>query len=403
MNKNKYVFIFLILPPFIFACSTTKIIKKPPPFRIVETILAKGVDDRGTRGIPLNPTATFTTDDREVVSFIGYENLSGKHELRWEWYGPEGKLYSKTRDYPIRSSKDKYIKRGSACHKISIKGTKAQYLPGEWNVKIYLDGTIATSQYFRINQIQVVKKTQKEVLRNIDFGDYHALVIGNKNYQFLPELKTAIHDAQEVGFILKYDYGFKVKVLTDAKRSDIILALDLLREEMTKRDNLLIYYAGHGWLDGEADEGYWLPIDAKRDNTVNWVSSSSITSTLKAMTAKHVLVVADSCYSGKLARGSHIIKKTDNYLSKISRKRVRSVLCSGGLQPVIDTGGQDGHSVFAYYFINALKENKDIIVATELFSKIHRPVMLNSDQTPEYSDIRKAGNEGGDFIFVRKY
>ena len=27
--------------------------------------------------------------------------------------------------------------------------------------------------------------------------------------------------------------------------------------------------------------------------------------------------------------------------------------------------------------------------------------MLNSDQAPEYSDIRKAGHDGGDFLFVR--
>jgi len=35
-----------------------------------------------------------------------------------------------------------------------------------------------------------------------------------------------------------------------------------------------------------------------------------------------------------------------------------------------------------------------------LFTKIRRLVMLNSDQTPEYSDIRKAGHDGGDFIFL---
>jgi len=129
MNRIKQAFIFLILPLLIFACASTKVVKKPPPFRIVETTLAKGVDDRGTRGIPLNPTTTFTTEDPEVISFIEYENLSGKHELRWEWYDPDGKLYSKTGNYPIRSSKNKYIKEGSACHKISVKGTKAQNLP----------------------------------------------------------------------------------------------------------------------------------------------------------------------------------------------------------------------------------------------------------------------------------
>ena len=68
---------------------------------------------------------------------------------------------------------------------------------------------------------------------------------------------------------------------------------------------------------------------------------------------------------------------------------------------MIDSGGKENHSVFASAFIEALKENSDIMDCTQLFSKIRRPVMLNSDQTPEYSDIRKAGHDGGDFIFVR--
>jgi hypothetical protein len=29
-------------------------------------------------------------------------------------------------------------------------------------------------------------------------------------------------------------------------------------------------------------------------------------------------------------------------------------------------------------------------------------VVLNADQTPQYSDIRRAGHDGGDFLFVRK-
>jgi len=71
------------------------------------------------------------------------------------------------------------------------------------------------------------------------------------------------------------------------------------------------------------------------------------------------------------------------------------------LEPVIDSGGKGGHSVFATAFIEALKANEKIIDGTELFTQIRRPVILNSDQTPEYADIRKAGHEGGDFLFVR--
>ncbi len=233
------------------------------------------------------------------------------------------------------------------------------------------------------------------------FGRYHALVIGNNNYRSLPKLKTAFNDAKVVAEILSKEYGFKVNLLLDSKRSDILLALGNFRRELTKKDNLLIYYAGHGWLDKQADEGYWLPIDADPDNDLNWISNSSVTAKLKAIEAKHVLVVADSCYSGKLGRGVHIINRSPSYFAKIAKKKARSVISSGGLEPVIDSGGKGNHSVFASAFIEALNENTDIMDGTQLFSKIRRPVMLHSDQTPEYSDIRKAGHDGGDFLFVR--
>ena len=77
-------------------------------------------------------------------------------------------------------------------------------------------------------------------------------------------------------------------------------------------------------------------------------------------------------------------------------------MASGGLEPVADEGGKGTHSVFASALIEALNENQGVIDTTLLFSQIRRPVMVNTDQTPEYSDIRKAGHDGGDFLFVRK-
>ena len=211
---------------------------------------------------------------------------------------------------------------------------------------------------------------------------------------------TARNDAKEVADILKNKYGFEVELLFDTNRSDVLLALSALRYKLTDQDNLLIYYAGHGWLDREADEGYWLPVDAEQDNMINWISNSSITATLRAIQAKHVLIVADSCYSGKLARGIHVVKRTPGYFSRLSKRKARCVISSGGLEPVIDSDGEGIHSVFASAFIRALKENNEILDGAQLFNQIRRPVMLNSDQTPEYSDIRKAGHEGGEFIFV---
>jgi hypothetical protein len=91
----------------------------------------------------------------------------------------------------------------------------------------------------------------------------------------------------------------------------------------------------------------------------------------------------------------------DTYIARIAQKRSRTVLTSGGLEPVLDTGGGP-HSVFAKFFLTVLQENTDVLEGQQLFSAIRRPVVLNSAQTPEYSDIRYAGHEGGDFLFVRR-
>jgi hypothetical protein len=172
----------------------------------------------------------------------------------------------------------------------------------------------------------------------IAFGRYHALVIENNDDRALPKLKTARNDTRAVAEVLERNYGFSVERLFDATRSDIVTALNDLRARLTDQDNLLVYYAGHGFLDEEADEGYWLPVDADPENPVEWVANEMITRTLRAMRAKHVLVVADSCFAGKLARGAGA--RPPDHLERLTIKRARTVLTSGGLEPVADGGGK---------------------------------------------------------------
>jgi hypothetical protein len=235
----------------------------------------------------------------------------------------------------------------------------------------------------------------------IDFGDYHALVIGNDTYTNLPHLKTAVGDARAVDELLRNDYGFTVSLLIDARRDELIDVLDRYRETLGARDNLLIYYAGHGWLDEESGRGYWLPVDAKRNRRSKWLSNADITDTLKSLLAKHVLVVADSCYSGTLTRGVDVKLRTADHLKRMATKRARVALTSGGLEPVVDKGGS-GHSPFAKAFLDVLGDNHAVMDATRLFTRMRRPVMVNADQTPQYADVRNAGHDGGDFLFVRR-
>ena len=239
------------------------------------------------------------------------------------------------------------------------------------------------------------------------FGRYRALVIGNSRYRNLPDLRTPVADAQAVAKLLSSDYGFDVQTLTNVDRDTLAHALSDLRKSVRSDDNVLIYYAGHGYLDDVTKRGYWLPVDAAENNTANWVSTADVIDTLSGIPARHGLVIADSCFSGALLRaaGRRPGATTPELLQRLLEKRSRTVLTSGGLEPVVDGGrgiGRTRHSVFAAAFLAALRANPDVLEAERLFLELRDRVTLNADQTPQYAPIRNAGHEGGDFIFLRR-
>ncbi|MFQ5764973.1 MAG: caspase family protein [Rhodospirillales bacterium] len=265
-----------------------------------------------------------------------------------------------------------------------------------------------TQEIARLRQALEKQRTAAEAatgpsFEGVQFGRYHALVIGINAYKHLPTLHTAVNDARAVAKVLEDDYGFKVTLLVNPDRREIVDALDVYAEKLGPKDNLLIYYAGHGWLNEEADRGYWLPVDARPKRRSGWVSNATITDSLKILDAKHVMVVADSCYSGTLVRSANVgaRTRTGDYWKQMAEKWTRVAITSGGLEPVADKGG-GGHSPFAKAFIDALSGNDGVMDGTQLFTKMRRPVMVAAQQTPQYADVRQAGHDGGDFLFVRQ-
>ena len=250
----------------------------------------------------------------------------------------------------------------------------------------------------------------RTVLADVKLGNFYALVIGNDDYKNVPKLKSAIVDAKAVGTLLEKEYGFRVTSLFNASRYQILSALSGFRPKLSEPDSLLIYYAGHGVLDVDIQRGYWLPIDAEEKNSANWLSTTAIIDEVHGMKALHVLVVSDSCFAATLVRRNIVgvdsandPSNADRYalIRRLAKKRSRTILTSGGLEPVLDSGGGQ-HSVFAKALLNVLQENQGIMEGTRLFQRLREVVVYNADQTPEYAPADKAGHEGGDFIFVRR-
>jgi hypothetical protein len=248
---------------------------------------------------------------------------------------------------------------------------------------------------------------------DLNFGKYYALVIGVQNYTKLPKLATPIADAEAVAAVLKSKYGFNVTLLKDASRYDILEALNRLREQLTENDNLLIYYAGHGELDQVNQRGNWLPIDADQNSTANWIPTIQVTDILNQMSARHVLIVADSCYSGVLTRSALTRLEAGkspeawaNWVKLMNDKRSRTALTSGGVAPVLDAGAGN-HSIFAKALLNVLNDNSGVIEGQRLHQEIMASVAyaadsFNVEQVPEYAPIKSAGHEAGDFFFVAR-
>lgn len=246
---------------------------------------------------------------------------------------------------------------------------------------------------------------------NIQFGKFYALIIGNDDYKAYPDLQTPITDAKSLEVLLRERYGFKTKILLNANRHAIMSALNELNQKLTDQDNLLIYYAGHGEIDKKTQSAYWLPVDSEVGNTANWISSQSITEYLSIMPARHIMVVADSCYSGALT-GSAVARlpdgmdasKRERWLKAMNSRKARTVLTSGGVKPVMDQGG-GSHSVFANAFLKVLRGNKRVIEDYDIFRDVANQVRISAskagfEQTPQYAPLQHAGHEGSPFFFV---
>lgn len=244
---------------------------------------------------------------------------------------------------------------------------------------------------------------------DLQFGNYYALIIGIDNYTGQwRQLKNAVSDAKAIYQILNSKYKFNyLKVLYNeqATRMNIIKELEWLVQNVKPTDNLLIYYSGHGEFNQSLNKGYWVPVDATAASTSYYISNSDIQTFLGGIKSKHTLLISDACFSGDIFRGNTVsipFEESDKYYAKVNSVNSRKAITSGGVEPVLD-GGREGHSIFAYYLLKSLTGNeKKYYDASQLFDNIKIPVLNNSDQSPQFNAIKNAGDEGGEFIFLKK-
>ncbi|MGL1885507.1 MAG: caspase family protein [Reichenbachiella sp.] len=241
-----------------------------------------------------------------------------------------------------------------------------------------------------------------EEIATPDGGNYYALLMGIQNYEdpaFI-DLDNPINDAKNLYDVLVEEYAFnaeRVDLVLDATREDIMNSLDKLSEVVTPKDNVLIFYAGHGVWDDDSEIGYWLPSNAKKGKKAAWFRNSSLRDYIKEIDSKHTLLIADACFSGSIFKSRSGMVGADVATAKMHKLPSRKAMTSGTLTAVPD------RSVFLKFLIERLEQNEEsYLSAGQLFSSFKIAVMNNSEATPQYGTVQNAGDQGGDFIFIKR-
>lgn len=245
----------------------------------------------------------------------------------------------------------------------------------------------------------------------LDVGKYHALIIGINQYddESIKSLSRPLQDARQLHKVLQEKYEFThLELVENPDKDTLLMAFETLEKQAEEGDNVLIFYAGHGeWEEGpdpNAGFGYWLPKDAQKNSRIKWIENSYIHNSIKRLHAcQHVLLISDSCFGGALLNtrdaNTTTEAQSDKAIGILYKSKSRQILTSGAKEPVPDD------SQFFKHLHEALDTapNKNFS-AQRLFHQIQTKVLndLRVGQNPQIGKILHAGDDGGDFVFVRK-
>jgi len=245
------------------------------------------------------------------------------------------------------------------------------------------------------------------------YSNRRALLVGT-NYagsQIHAVLKNAESDVTRIHGILTR-LGWQqdeVRVLRgpEATREQILDDLRWARENDVDGQTL-VYFAGHGELDGHGgSHGFFIPHDGGSTET-NWVDLRRIVDPLEQVGGpKHMLVALDCCHAGaaipairgesRPARDAEESVPLDRMTNQNLRRTARVLLTSA-----LATEKANDNSPFAAGFVSALEEGLagQPVTTSLIYARIHRAFV---DAKARQCCWRTDFNFGGtDFVFLPK-
>jgi tetratricopeptide (TPR) repeat protein len=295
---------------------------------------------------------------------------------------------------------------------ILIDGVAASFTLDELNPRFYATINVANKNKFSVtavdnygNDTTLTFMLNREGVSLLDanpMGRTWVVFIENSNYETFPSLDGPAKDVSLMRSALaRYDIQ-KLIHKQDMTKKEMekffsIELRDLLRSN--KVNALLIWYAGHGKFINET--GYWIPVDAKRDDEFTYYNLNALRASLQSYAGyiTHNLVITDACESGPtFYQAMRDVPKERNCNDWEAVKfKSSQVFSSAGYELAVD------NSQFTKTFANTLANNPDACLPIEtIVNKVTVAVGQSNQQKPKFGKITGLQDEDGTFFFMSK-
>ena len=247
-----------------------------------------------------------------------------------------------------------------------------------------------------------INREALEISQDNPMGKTWVIFIENSDYETFaslegPEKDVSMMKAALANYKIHNIIHKKNLSKAEMERFFAIELRDLVRGNQV--NSLLVWYAGHGKFIN--DIGYWVPIDATRDDEFTYFNISTLKAALQsyATFVTHTLVISDACESGptfyQAMRSG--LKDRDCGDWEATKFKSSQVFSSAGYELAVD------NSQFTRTFANTLRNNPNACLPIEnVVSKVTVAVAKGGMQKPQFGKIDGLIDEGGTFFFIAK-
>lgn len=300
----------------------------------------------------------------------------------------------------------------SSIKRIMVNNKTASFNPNEsnplfevnidvWHVDSIRILIIDEYDNVEVRSYYINAKKALEMAQN-PMGKTWLIFIANANYENYSTLTGPEKDLNAIrNAVINYKFDHIIAkqnmTLSDMEKFFRIELRDLVKEQGV--NSIMIWFAGHGKYTNET--GYWLPVNAKKNDEITYYPIPYLRSSLSSYgkTLRNILIISDACESGpsfSLAQ-EEILNVDCNTLYAAQQNTSAYVFSSTTNEKASD------NSVFCETFADLLNANTEKCLSLgSIVKAVSEVVEKRQNQRCKFGKIKDFSNNTGSFYFQRR-